>query len=162
MNEVERIGKEIDRAYRDGFWGGGSVRDLFHSLNASEAAAHPISRSHSAWEIALHLAVWHDIFRSRIEVGDSSESRYATDWPEPEVGKNSNWADALSRLNRTHEALVETVKSVKLENLYALVSGKPFTVYEMLHGVAQHDLYHAGQVMMLKKTIRGASAKGAV
>jgi uncharacterized damage-inducible protein DinB len=154
MNEVERIANQVYRAYLDGFWGGGSIRELFRSLAASEAAAHPISDAHSAWDIALHLAVWHDIFRGRIE-GEAVDSQHETDWPAPAVATDADWGAALDELDWTHRALVSAVRDLKPEELDKLVPGKTFTVYEMLHGVAQHDLYHAGQVMMIKKAIQG-------
>ena len=104
MNEIELVANQIDRAYLDGFWGGGSVRDLFRSLTPSEAADRPIADAHSAWEIALHLAVWHDIFRGRI-VGEDVDSRYETDWPAPAVATDANWEAALDNLDQTHKHL---------------------------------------------------------
>ena len=160
MNEVERIANQIDRAYLDGFWGGGSIRDLFRSLEASEAADRPISGAHSTWEIALHLAVWHNIFRGRI-VGEAVDSRHETDWPAPAVATDANWETAMDSLEQTHRNLVGAVRGLSPKELEKSVPGKAFTVYEMLHGVSQHDLYHAGQVMMLRKATRGTSTRGA-
>lgn len=158
MNEVERIANQIDFAYRDGFWGGGSIRDLFRNFAASEAASYPISGAHSAWEIALHLAAWYDIFRSRI-VNKDVEYHDETDWPTPAVTTEANWTTALDDLDQAHKALVDAVTKVEVVKLHELVSAKKFTVYEMLHGVSQHDHYHAGQVMMLKKAILATSVR---
>jgi len=156
MNEIERIANQINLAYCEGFWGGGSILDLFHSFTASEAASYPISGVHSVWEIALHLTVWHNIFRSRI-AEEEVEYYYETDWPTPAETTEANWTTALDDLDLSHKALVDTVRIVKVEELDKLVSGKIFTVYEMLHGISQHDFYHAGQVMILKKAMLGTS-----
>jgi uncharacterized damage-inducible protein DinB len=158
MNEVEQIANQINLAYRDGFWGGGSIGELFRSFTASEAASYPISGAHSAWEIALHLSAWHNIFRSRI-VKDGVEYHYETDWPTPAATTEANWTSALDDLDNAHKALVDAVRKVKVEDLNKLVSGKKFTIYEMLHGISQHDHYHAGQVMILKKAIMVKSVK---
>ena len=158
MNEVERIASQIDLTYRDGFWGGGSIRDLFRGLAASEAASHPIPDAHSAWEIALHVAVWHNIFRSRI-VDKDAEHHYETDWPTPEDTTDENWTAALHELDQSHKALVDAVRNLNVEDLDKRVRGKEFTFYEMLHGISQHDHYHAGQVLMLRKAILAASVK---
>jgi len=154
MREVERIASQIDGAYRDGFWGGGPVGGLFHSLAASEAIAHPISGAHSAWEIALHLGVWHDIFRGRI-AGQDVEDTPESDWPMPAGATDADWKATLADLERGLGALVDAVQGLDPAKLDTLVRGKGFTVYEMLHGIPQHDLYHAGQVLMLRKAIRG-------
>ena len=158
MNEVERIANQINLAYCEGFWGGGSIRDLFRSLEASEAASYPISGAHSAWEIALHLSVWHDIFRGRI-AGEDLEYIFETDWPTPAVKREANWIATLDDLENSHKVLLDSVLNLKIEDLYKLVPGKIFTVYEMLHGISQHDFYHAGQVMILKKAILATSMK---
>jgi uncharacterized damage-inducible protein DinB len=155
MIEVERIADEIDRAYREGFWGGGPVGELFNSLSAREALAYPIPNAHSAWEIALHIDVWHDIFRGRIRNEDMAKAM-EFDWPEPSGTTNADWRDALTKLEHGLNELVEAVKTLDDERLDSKVSGREFTFYEMLHGVAQHDLYHAGQVLMLKKVIHDA------
>ena len=152
MKEVERIAKQIHLAYYYGFWGGGSIRDLFRSLTFSDAALHPIPGAHSAWEIALHLTIWNDIFRSRIEGEDSGYS-YLTDWPAPAEATEANWTFTLNDLDYAYKSLLGAVRKLKMKGLYELVPGKKFTFYEMLHGISQHDYYHAGQVMMLKKAI---------
>jgi uncharacterized damage-inducible protein DinB len=154
MTEVELIASQIDRAYRDGFWGGGSIGGLFHSLAASEAFAHPIPEAHSAWEIALHIGVWHDIFRGRIE-GADIEDALESDWPVPAGATAADWEATLAALDRGLERLVDAVRRLDPKELDAVVRGKNFTVYEMLHGIPQHDLYHAGQALMLRKAIRG-------
>lgn len=158
MNEVERIARQVDLTYLDGFWGGGSIRDLFRSMAASQAASYPIVGAHSAWETALHIAAWYDIFRGRI-VDMSVEYRHDADWPAPGVTSADNWTATLNRLDESHKALVDAVRNLKVEDLQKVVKGREFTFYEMLHGISQHDQYHAGQVLMLKKAIAGAASK---
>ena len=152
MNEVKLVANQLDRAYRDGFWGGGSIRELFRNFSASDAAMHPITDAHSAWEIVLHIFEWHNIFRSRIVEGEG-DYRYQTDWPKPAAATDANWTTALDNLDYSNKSLIDAAREVKAQDLYEVVPGRNFTVYEMLHGVTQHDQYHAGQVLMLKKAI---------
>ncbi len=157
--ECERLAEQIHRAYFDGGWIEVSIHDLFYSLTATEAAAHPITGAHSAWEIALHLSFWHDAVSRRLG-GETVEYADAEDWQFPPETTESNWQAALGELNRDLGTLVAAVKAMKPEQLDLLVPARTFTYYVMLHGVTQHDLYHAGQVMVLRKAIRGA-ARGA-
>ena len=150
MNEVERIASQVDRAYLDGAWVTVSVRDLFRSLSVSEAAARPVSGAHSAWEIALHLAFWHDAVRRRL-AGEVVDYGLDEDWPAAGEPTETSWQRTLDELDRSHRELVHSVRALKPEALDKLVQGRSFTIYFMLHGVPQHDLYHGGQVMMLKK-----------
>lgn len=158
--EPQRLAEQIQRAYHDGGWIEVSVRDLFRSLSAAEAAAHPVPGAHSAWEIALHLSFWHDAVSRRLR-GETVEYADEEDWPPPTETTESNWHSALEDLDRSLEALIAAVKALKPEQLDLLVPARSFTFYVMLHGVPQHNLYHGGQVMMLRKAIRGAVINGA-
>jgi uncharacterized damage-inducible protein DinB len=159
MNEVERLARQVDLAYRDGSWGGGSIRELFRSMSAVGAAAHPVPDAHSVWEIALHLTLWHDAFRRRL-AGEAVDYENDADWPAPREATEPNWQATLEALDRSHEALVAAIRDVRLEQLDELAPQRPFTVYVMLHGVTQHDHYHAGQVMILRKALRYGSLPG--
>ncbi len=159
MNEIERIADQVAAGYRDGAWPGVSVRDLLRSLSPAEAAAHPVAGAHSAWEIALHLAFWHDAVRRRLG-GEVVEYGPEEDWPAPGEPTGVNWHAALEGLDEAHRSLVDAVRAMTPDKLDQVVAGRSFTVYFMLHGVPQHDLYHGGQVMFLRKSIRAAPARG--
>jgi len=156
VSEIERIADQIGSGYRDGAWPGVSVRDVLRSLSASEAAAHPVASCHSAWEIALHISFWHDAVRRRLG-GDPVDYRDDEDWPAPAEPTAANWRAALDRMDTVHQTLVDTVRALDPEALERHSPGKSFTVYFMLHGVPQHDLYHGGQVVLLKKVSRSTS-----
>lgn len=160
MKEVERIADQVAAGYRDGAWPSVSVRDLLRSLSPAEAAAHPVAGAHSAWEIALHLAFWHGAVRRRLG-GETVDYRPEEDWPTPGEPSESSWEAALDGLDEAHRALVDAVRTLSPDQLGQPVAGRSFDVYFMLHGVPQHDLYHAGQVMLLRKAIRAAPAPGA-
>jgi uncharacterized damage-inducible protein DinB len=153
MTEVDRIVDQVASGYLRGAWPGVSVRDLLRGLSPAEAAAHAVPGAHSAWEIALHLAFWHHAVRRRLG-GEVVDYRTDEDWPAPKEPTKENWDAALRALDEAHEALVDAVRAVRPEELDQPVAGRSFNVYFMLHGVPQHDLYHGGQVMLLKKVIR--------
>jgi len=156
MNEIEQIAEQIVSGYRDGAWPGVSVRDLLRSLTPAEAAAHPIPVAHSAWEIALHLDFWHEAVRKRLG-GQAVDYGDDEDWPAPGEPTEANWKAVLDRLDTGHQALVDTVRALTLDRLGQRVVGKSFDVYFMLHGMPQHDLYHCGQVVLLRKVLRGSN-----
>jgi hypothetical protein len=152
MNEIELIAAQIESGYRDGAWPGVPVRDLLRSLTAADAAAHPVPVAHSAWEIALHIGFWHDAVRRRLD-GDPVNYAPEEDWPSPAEPTEANWKFALDAIDRGLVSLVTRVRELDPARLGDLVPAKDFTVYFMLHGVPQHDLYHGGQVALLKKVL---------
>jgi hypothetical protein len=60
------------------------------------------------------------------------------------------------RGDQTRDTLVKTVGPLPDSRLGDRVPGKRYDFYHMLHGVAQHELYHAGQIAILKKAQTGA------
>jgi uncharacterized damage-inducible protein DinB len=154
MTEPERIATMAESVLSKGGWIEVSLRELFHSLTAAEAAAHPIPGAHSAWEIALHLATWQDAVRRRI-AGDVVEVSDAEDWPTPTKATEKNWQAALNKFEQTYAELVQAMRGMRPEQLDEVVPGRSITYYPILHGVVHHALYHGGQVMMLRKALRG-------
>ena len=68
---------------------------------------------------------------------------------------DSAWREAVTGANRTHDQLVKMVEGLPDSRLRDRVPGKRYDFYHMLHGIAQHELYHAGQIAILKKVARG-------
>jgi predicted SnoaL-like aldol condensation-catalyzing enzyme len=129
---------------------------MFHELSAEEAAARPIAGAHSAWEIALHIGYWHAVVRRRL-AGEVVVYKPDEDWPPPAAATDADWPGTLDDLDRAHQALVAAVRLLTPDKLSQKVPGREFTVYFMLNGVPQHDLYHGGQVMFLIKAMRAGS-----
>lgn len=149
--EVERIGDQLHRAFYGGAWHGPSVEEVLDGVTATRAAARPLKNAHSIWEIALHIAVWEDVVRRRL-MGTAVKVTPAQDWPKIDATDDKAWRGVIERLIAGHEALAEVVAGLKDEQLANIVPGKQQTFYYMLHGIIQHDLYHAGQVAVLKKS----------
>jgi len=156
MNEIQLIADQIAACYRTGAWSDVSVRHLLHHMSAEEAASHPLPGVHSAWEIALHLAYWHDVVRRRVS-GEAVDYEAEEDWPAPAGATDANWQAARDTLDRAVDGLVDTVHRLKPGQLADNVAGQKITVYYTLHGIAQHTLYHAGQVSLLRKALRSGA-----
>lgn len=157
MVDLARIADVLRRAYHEGLWGGGPIGLLFQSLTAAEARAHPVPGAHSAWEIALHLRAWHDIFRRRL-LDDQWEAQAAADWPGPVGSTREAWEADHAGLERGLDALVLAVQTFDPERLLRTVSGKTFSFLDMLTGIPQHDQYHACQERMLKAALAGRAS----
>jgi uncharacterized damage-inducible protein DinB len=154
MTEIDRILDQLKRAFEGHAWHGPSVREVLAGVTAEQAHARPLPNAHNIWELVRHIAVWEDVGRRRLE-GDRAQIEISSpeDWPPPEDTSEAAWAEALAALERGHEALVETVKRVPESRLNEPVGEGMSTLYVTLHGVIQHDLYHAGQIAILKKGI---------
>ena len=76
------------------------------------------------------------------------------DWPPVWEATEVAWQRSLEHLRECHARLRAAVKNLPEDNLNEIVPGKDHSQYVMLHGAIQHDLYHAGQIAVLKKALR--------
>jgi uncharacterized damage-inducible protein DinB len=76
----------------------------------------------------------------------------AENFPPVKDKSSAAWKKAIDHLKKTHKALIATAKGLSDEQLHERVPGKKYNIRFMLDGVAQHELYHAGQIAILKKT----------
>jgi uncharacterized damage-inducible protein DinB len=154
MTEIERILDQLRRAYEGEAWHGPSVREALAGVTADQAHARPLKNAHSIWELAQHIAVWEDVGRRRLS-GDRAQIEISSpdDWPPANDPSEAAWEQAKAALDRGHVALREVVAQVPESRLDEPIFEGMSTVYVTLHGVIQHDLYHAGQIAMLKKAL---------
>jgi uncharacterized damage-inducible protein DinB len=150
MDEIKRIDEQLRRAFEGQAWHGPSLRELLADVTAEQAAARPVPGAHSIWEIVRHIAAWHEGVRRRLE-GEHVELSAAEDWPPAAGTPAAAWQDALAVLERTHTELRRTMSRLTDARLQEIVIGTDYSVEVMLHGLIQHDLYHAGQIALLKK-----------
>ena len=101
-----------------------------------------------------HLTFWYDAVRRRIG-GEAVEADEVEQWPTAIDSGEAAWQHELANLERSHAALLEAVGQLGVQDLERPVPGKPYNVYILLHGMVQHNLYHAGQVALLKKAAGG-------
>ena len=154
MTEIERILDQLKRAYEGEAWHGPSVREALAGVTAEQAHARPLANAHSIWELVQHIAVWENVGRRRLE-GDRAQIDISSpdDWPPADDTSETAWEQTKAALDRVHEAFHEAIARVPESRLDEPILEGMSTVYVTLHGAIQHDLYHAGQIAILKKAL---------
>jgi uncharacterized damage-inducible protein DinB len=150
-SEIAFLADQLRRAFEGGAWHGPALLELLRDVDASTAAARPLPDVHSIWELVLHIAVWDDAAMRRL-AGHEWEPTGTANFPLAPKPKEAAWRKAIARAKRTHDELVKKVEALPESRLRERVPGKRYNFYFMLHGVVQHELYHAGQIAILKKT----------
>ena len=152
-SESARIADQLRRAFDGEAWHGDSLFEILAGVTEARAAARPIAGAHTIWELALHVAAWDGAVLRRLG-GASVELADAENFPPVTDASAAAWRAALAQVRRGHAELVAAVASLPDSRLDDMVPGKEgahYTFYYMLHGVVQHELYHAGQIALLKK-----------
>ena len=149
--EPALIAEQLRRAFEGNAWHGPAVLELLDDVDAVTAAAKPLPDVHSIWELVLHVAVW-DAVACRRLAGEKCQPEGIANFPVVPKPTEAAWRKAVTQAKRAHDVLVKTVATLPESRLRERVPGKKYDFYHMLHGVAQHELYHAGQIAILKKT----------
>jgi uncharacterized damage-inducible protein DinB len=151
--ELSRLEEQLGRALEGEAWHGPSVLEVLEGVTAAQAAAHPIAGAHSIWELVLHLCSDYSLVLRRLG-GDGRQLTQSEDWataPEPSA---ENWSDSIRVLKQFNKDLRQAVRNFPRERLdEPLVPDVPYTAYTQFIGVTQHNLYHAGQIALLKKAL---------
>lgn len=150
MNDIKKISDQLEINFRGDAWHGPSLMRLLAEVTAEQAAARPVQNAHSIWELVLHIKAWKDAPVRRL-AGESFEPTPAEDWPEVTATGEAAWKKTLRALEASHEKFAEAVAKLDDSQLHEPAIGENYSNYFMLHGVIQHDLYHAGQIALLKK-----------
>ncbi len=152
MSEATRIADQLRCAFDGSAWHGPAVLELLSDIDAATAASHPLPDAHSIWELVLHIAAWDSAVNRRIVGGKAVRLNSAENFPAVKDKSRAAWKETITLLKRTHKELINTVAALPDSRLSDRVPGKKYNIYFMLHGVTQHELYHAGQIAILKKT----------
>ena|SRR5579859_8307994 len=152
-SEASGIADQLRRAFDGDAWHGPSLMELLEDVNAATAAAKPLKNVHSIWELLLHIAAWDGAGLVRLS-GKVCQLTGTKNFPSVPKPSEAAWKQAVEEAKRTHDQLVETVAGLDDARLRDRVPGKRYNFYHMLHGIAQHELYHAGQIAILKKAAK--------
>lgn len=151
--ELERIEEQLRRAFEGDAWHGPAVLETLQGVTAEQAHAHPIAGAHSVWEVVLHLSYTYRVVRRRIR-GDGTPIRAEEDWPVVPPATEADWQEAVGALRRVNAELRDAVRAFPAGRLdEPLVPDPPYTAYTQFIGITQHDLYHAGQISLLKRAL---------
>lgn len=157
MTEIERIIDELQREHSGEPWHGSPLREILKGLGAAQAAARPIAGGHSIWELVLHITGWKNEVRGRLSGAPAGDPE-GGDWPPVSDTSDERWRQALAALERAHTELVAEIRRFPESRLWERTNdprepgGEGVTYYVLLHGIVQHDVYHSGQIAVLKKT----------
>ncbi len=161
MKETDRIVHQLRRAYAGEAWHGPALLEMLQDVTPQEAIARPIPWAHSIWEIVLHATSWVWEVTRRLQGGTPGMPE-AGDWPEVTAVGEKDWNVACSTLGAAHEELAialqafhESELAERVGSQHSPAEGTGTTYYAMLHGLAQHDAYHGGQISLLKLALRG-------
>lgn len=147
----------IDRAFDQKSWHGTNLRGSIRGLSAAEADWRATRERHSIHEIVLHAAYWKYVVRRRIR-GEKRGSfpRSGSNWWTVDASSEAAWKEDVALLVEVHRSLRDAVRTLDPRDLTRKPPGGTTDNLTLVMGIAAHDVYHAGQIQLLKRL--GAAA----
>jgi uncharacterized damage-inducible protein DinB len=159
MRETQRIADQLRRVHEGGAWHGSSLREILAGVTNAQAARRPIPGAHSIWDIVSHITQWDIVVRKRLAGERIVTLPPQQDWPAVRDPGARAWRKALANLQRSHRELCAAIVRFPVRRFSQMVPGRKYSYYRMLHGIAHHDAYHAGQIALLKKAFRASERR---
>lgn len=146
----------LDEAFDRRSWHGTNLRGSIRGLTPAIASRRPAPGRHNVWEVAVHAAYWKYAVRRRLTGGErgSFPLEGSNWWPRPSQGGAAEWKRDVALLGSEHRKLRAAVAAFPERRWSRRAPGSPFTYGALVRGAAGHDLYHAGQIQLLKRLVR--------
>jgi uncharacterized damage-inducible protein DinB len=147
MNEINRIVITLRSTFEKNAWHGPSLKEALAGITP-EVAHKKIPNTHSIIELVGHIVAWR-IFTVKKLQGDR-DYKVTDDINFPAI---TDWNEALRSLDESQKNLLSAIESFPEERLKEPVAhiDYKYTYYALLHGIIHHDLYHTGQISLIKK-----------
>ena len=148
--EIERLADEHRRALNGPSWHGPAVLQALEGVSAEKAGRRPIPGAHTIWEIVRHVEVWDRVVLRRIR-GEIFDPTPEEDWPPVRETGADAWRRDLAAMVATHEELSQAIGALTPDALQIRVTEDRPELFRLVYGALHHELYHAGQIALLKK-----------
>jgi uncharacterized damage-inducible protein DinB len=152
MTEIELIVVQLEQAFRKRSWHGTNLSGAIRGIKHEEAAWRPAPDRHNIWELIVHCAYWKYSVYRRFAGGKLSFELKGSNWfVRPEEPSDAELRADVTLLKNYHANLIEAVSRFPSKKLGEIPTGSSTTYRDLIIGTAAHDLYHAGQIQLLKR-----------
>lgn len=147
--EIHNLVSLLQLTFEKGAWHGPAVKEVLAGLSKEEAVQR-LPHTHSIIELISHMTAWRTYLIKRLSGDFSYKVTDERNFPQQE-----NLHAAVEELTLSQHQLIAAVGALPAEKLSAQVpwTEEPFTYYTLIHGIIHHDLYHAGQIKLIRKAV---------
>ncbi len=154
----------LDEAYEKKAWHGPNLRGSLRGVGAQEAAWRPGPDRHNVWELALHCAYWKYANWRRLTGEKRGSFSYdGSNWfVRPESPTEKAWRADVALLEEQHRRLRAVIEKIPAKGVSERSPGSRHSNATLVYGIALHDVYHAGQIQLLKRLFRDPAVRARV
>lgn len=151
--EINRIKDMVRRHYDGETWHGPSLIETLSDVSPEQAVKRLLPNTHNIAETLAHVTAWRTFVLEKLTGGDSYDIvlNSEDDWKKMDSLTAGDLHDLLVGLADSQTELLDVLETVNDRRLLDIVPGRKYSYYTLLHGFIQHDIYHSGQISLLKK-----------
>src|SRR5512145_935588 len=155
-NEMELLLAVIDDAYAGKSWQGPNLKGSLRGISPEDAAWRPGAGRHNIWELVLHAAYWkYTVKRKLLGEKRGSFPIKGSNWfQRPQEQTMAEWKRDQKLLDETHRSLRQTIAAMNPKRLDKAAGQSKYPFAKIIYGVAAHDIYHTGQITLIKRLMR--------
>lgn len=152
MTEIKRISEQLKCSFYKDAWHGPALLEVLTGVTAKQAAKRPIAKAHSIWELVLHSTTWVKAVDKTITEMVYTQVTDSANWPAVKDKSEASWKRTLDSLKKSHKKLERHVLGFKNAALAKKAGNTSSPFSRLLYGIILHNIYHAGQIAILKKS----------
>lgn len=152
--EIKNIIASLEASFNGEPWFGDSVMSKLNSIQF-KLINEQINDSNSIAKLVLHIIQWRIFTIEKLKENKNFdiELNSESDWPDTTIENEIRWKKLLEKLKQTQKELLELITKLDDSFLYRKTSGTDYTNGKLLEGIIQHDIYHLGQIGLIKSQI---------
>ncbi len=152
MHESERMMQSLREVHSGRPWHGPSLKAILKGVSPKDAS-NRIGEVHTIWELMLHMSGWMEVVVQRLQ-GEIVHEPTDGDYPPMPEPTDANWRATIRRYDSSLKKLQKAIAQVKPIDWNRKKPGRRYSYGEMIHGALWHNLYHTGQIGLLKRALR--------
>jgi len=152
MGEINRMVRLLDDLQQGECWIGVNMQDVLGDLSAEQALVRIDGRSNCIWQLVNHIRYWRLRVVNRLKGRD--EPPGFPDMLLPSHQGPAEWKKTIAEFNASYNELRTAISALKEEDIDKPSVKAGQTIYQLLHGIIEHDCYHMGQMLMIRKYAR--------
>jgi uncharacterized damage-inducible protein DinB len=147
MTALYNIITLLENTFNKEPWHGPSVKSVINGITQQQSLS-KLNNSHSIIELVGHMTSWRTYTAKKLIDDKSFKMTDELNFPSA-----TDWQKVLQTLDESQVTLIEAIKKFDEKRLPDIVpsTNHQYSYYTLLHGIIHHDLYHTGQIAIVKK-----------